>query len=54
MQWHKDTVIGVVIAHTQQNKKYECRIGPFECFFISTVEFCKHDTVESSLFKIES
>jgi hypothetical protein len=22
--------------------KYECRTGPFEGFFISSVEFCKH------------
>ena len=24
------------------NKKYECRTGPFEGFFVSSVEFCKH------------
>ena len=24
------------------DKKYECRIGPFEGFFVSSVEFCKH------------
>ena len=23
-------------------KKYECRTGPFEGFFVSSVEFCKH------------
>jgi hypothetical protein len=23
------------------NKKYECRTGPFEGFFVSSVEFCK-------------
>ncbi len=23
------------------DKKYECRIGPFEGFFVSSVEFCK-------------
>ncbi|HZL22027.1 MAG TPA: hypothetical protein VFC05_01790, partial [Nitrososphaeraceae archaeon] len=22
--------------------KYQCRIGPFEGFFVSSVEFCKH------------
>ena len=22
--------------------KYECRTGPFEGFFVSSVEFCKH------------
>jgi len=26
-----------------QDKKYECRTGPFEGFFVSSVEFCKHD-----------
>ena len=24
------------------NKKYECRAGPLEGFFVSSVEFCKH------------
>ena len=24
------------------NKKYEYRTGPFEGFFVSSVEFCKH------------
>ncbi len=24
------------------DKKYECRTGPFEGFFLSSVEFCKH------------
>jgi hypothetical protein len=24
------------------DKKYECRTGPFEGFFVSSVEFCKH------------
>ena len=24
------------------HKKYECRTGPFEGFFVSSVEFCKH------------
>ena len=23
-------------------KKYECRTGPFEGFFVGSVEFCKH------------
>jgi len=27
--------------HTD-DKKYECRTGPFEGFFVSSVEFCKH------------
>ena len=25
-----------------EDKKYECQIGPFEGFFVSSVEFCKH------------
>src|SRR5215204_3129539 len=24
------------------DRKYECRTGPFEGFFVSSVEFCKH------------
>ena len=24
------------------DKKYECRTGPFEGFFVGSVEFCKH------------
>jgi hypothetical protein len=24
------------------DKKYECRTGPFEGYFVSSVEFCKH------------
>jgi hypothetical protein len=24
------------------DKKYECRTGPLEGFFVSSVEFCKH------------
>jgi hypothetical protein len=31
-----------VIAHTQLMKKYDCRTGPFEGFFVSSVEFCKN------------
>jgi len=27
---------------TEENK-YECQTGPFEGFFVSSVEFCKHD-----------
>ena len=33
----------IVIANTQlMTNKYECRTGPFEGFFVSSVEFCKH------------
>src|ERR687897_3871690 len=28
--------------YSTDNKKYECRTGPFEGFFVSSVEFCKH------------
>jgi hypothetical protein len=28
------------------DKKYECRTGPFEGFFVSSVEFCKHVKVD--------
>jgi hypothetical protein len=29
-------------AYPIDDKKYECRTGPFEGFFVSSVEFCKH------------
>ena len=29
-------------TYPTDNKKYECRTGPFEGFFVSSVEFCKH------------
>jgi hypothetical protein len=29
-------------SYPTENKKYECRTGPFEGFFVSSVEFCKH------------
>ena len=33
----------VLIVNIQQTiKKYECRTGQFEGFFVSSVEFCKH------------
>ena len=32
------------------DKKYECRTGPFEGFFVSSVEFCKH--VKFTFFSI--
>ena len=28
--------------YPRDDKKYECRTGPFEGFFVSSVEFCKH------------
>jgi hypothetical protein len=29
-------------TYRTDDKKYECRTGPFEGFFVSSVEFCKH------------
>jgi hypothetical protein len=29
-------------TYPTENKKYECRTGPLEGFFVSSVEFCKH------------
>jgi hypothetical protein len=28
-------------TYPTEDKKYECRTGPFEGFFVSSVEFCK-------------
>jgi hypothetical protein len=28
--------------YSTDDKKYECQTGPFEGFFVSLVEFCKH------------
>ena len=30
-------------TYPTDDKKYECRTGPFEGFFVSSVEFCKRD-----------
>ena len=40
------------------DKKYECRTGPFEGFFVGSVEFCKHlkfdkEMIEKTLETIE-
>src|SRR5215211_2327105 len=32
------------------DKKYECRTGPFQGFFVSSVEFCK---ISNSMIRIE-
>ena len=32
-----------------EDKKYECRTGPFEGFFVSSVEFCSHFKFETSM-----
>ena len=29
-------------TYQTDDKKYECRTGPLEGFFVSSVEFCKH------------
>jgi hypothetical protein len=29
-------------TYQTEDKKYECQTGPFEGFFVSSVEFCKH------------
>ena len=37
----------VLIANIPtDDKKYECRTGPFEGFFVSSVEFCKHVKID--------
>ena len=33
------------------DKKYECRTGPFEGFFVSSVEFCKHVKFETRMIE---
>ena len=33
--------IVIIAQYPTEDKKYECRTGPFEGFFVSSVEFCK-------------
>ena len=33
---------GYYSQYPTEDKKYECRTGPFEGFFVGSVEFCKH------------
>jgi hypothetical protein len=33
---------GSYSQYPTEDKKYECQTGPFEGFFVSSVEFCKH------------
>ena len=33
------------------NKKYECRTGPFEGFFVSSVEFCKYNKFDKMMIE---
>jgi hypothetical protein len=35
-------------TYPTDDKKYECRTGPFEGFFVSSVEFCKHVKFDGS------
>ena len=35
------------------DNKYECRTGPFEGFFVSSVEFCKHVKFDDKKIMIE-
>jgi hypothetical protein len=43
----------VVIANNPtDDKKYECRTGPFEGFFAGSVEFCKHNLTKMMIEKI--
>ena len=37
-----DTQSDSYSQYPTEDKKYECRTGPFEGFFVSSVEFCKH------------
>jgi hypothetical protein len=42
MQWLKDIMATVIVNTQPTTKKYECRTGPLEGFFVSSVEFCKN------------
>jgi len=35
-------------AYPTEDKKYECRTGPFEGFFVSSVEFCKFNKFDEN------
>ena len=34
-------------TYRTDDKKYECRTGPFEGFFVSSVEFCKFNKFDN-------
>ena len=36
------TIASYYSQYPTDDKKYECKTGPFEGFFVSSVEFCKH------------
>ena len=42
IQTHLLTEIVSYSKYPTEDKKYECRTGTFEGFFVSSVEFCKH------------
>ena len=39
-------------TYPTENKKYECRTGPFEGFFVGSVEFCKHVKIDKDDRKV--
>ena len=39
-------------TYPTDDKKYECRTGPFEGFFVSSVEFCKFNKFDDKDRKI--
>ena len=40
-------------TYSTDDKKYECRTGPFEGFFVSSIEFCKlNSTIERIMVEI--
>ncbi|MGI9012318.1 MAG: hypothetical protein ACR2F1_14200 [Nitrososphaeraceae archaeon] len=41
-QGYNDNYSDSYSTYPTDDKKYECRTGPFEGFFVSSVEFCKH------------
>ena len=36
----------IIVPYPTDNKKYECRTGPFEGFFVGSVEFCKFKFID--------
>ena len=37
-----DSYVNMYSKYPTEENKYECQTGPFEGFFVSSVEFCKH------------
>jgi hypothetical protein len=46
LTWNDPTsfivLVELVSTYQTDDEKYECRTGPFEGFFVSSVQFCKH------------